>query len=398
MSEVWPFEPEGLSVQLSWFTSVVPTFSTEQRAKLRLLYPRARFKITSTLEEDDTFLARRIAERAEGEYTVPDWRFASFVPGVFDFNNLSIPVDDNFFYPEAGDLALAWKSLSEFYLVTIASRGANSLTATAGPGEALEGFYIMPAQPAYAQGGVRIDHDTNNVNQVTLDLETRTYKDLASFAPSYPTFQTYEVNTDRDLFVGKHDAAVLKAVSYVDGQTGKVALEEVYDHVDLSTTFSAKDQGSANMIAREGWIHKRGGRLVPFWKPTWGSDLILQAGALAGATELSAELNAPAVEYIGKRFVVDQEGSFQFFEVGNAYTDGGGYGSAYGVAYGAATTGTTLTLELTAGLSADIDLAKVRTISEMNLVRLDADEVDFKYNPGIISQLNVPLSGLDNDL
>jgi len=398
MAEIWPFEPNKLSVKVEWFTSVLKSRTTEQRSKLRLLYPRAQIKITSLLTETETMLARAIARRAEGSYLVPDWRYASNVSVLFDSSSLDIAVDDAFFYPVAGDRAVAWETVSQIHQFTIDTRGSNTLAAILGPPIGMQNFKVMPLFTAVSLGKIDITQKANNVNSVTITLQTQDYVDLESFATSYPTYLTFEVNTTRDIIQGSNKASVQKFMTLIDNKTGLVTQEEKFDHVDENLTLASKAFGQTAMIQQEGWVHKRYGRLVPFWKPTWGQDLVLTAGASASATTLTAFALGKPADYVDRHFIVDQGGDFQYFKVIAASDDESGYGVGYGTGYGGARYATLLTLTLDVGLTDAIVLADVTTISELNLVRLDTDKVDFKYAPGITSRINVPLESLDNDL
>lgn len=398
MAEVWPFEPEKMSVKLEWFTSVLQSRTTEQRSKIRQLYPRAVFKITSFLTDTETMLARSIVRRANGDYLLPDWRYSSRVFGTFGTSSLDIAVDDNYFYPVAGDQGIAWQSVERSIPFTINTRGANTLAALLGPPIDLLDFQVMPLLSAISIGDIAIKQGKNNVNSVTITLQTQQYKDLASFATSYPSYLTYEVNTTRDISQGSNKATILRVMNLVDGKTGQVSQESRFDHVDEELTLSSKAFGQAAMISQEGWVHKRYGRLVPFWKPTWGSDLTITADASAAATTLTAVANGSPADYINRHFIVDQGGSFSYFKVVAAHDDASGYGYGYGTGYGGARYATVLTLTLSAGLTDAIVVANITTVSELTFARFDADKISFKYAPGVSSRINVPIAGLSDDI
>lgn len=398
MAEVWPFEAQTLAVKVEWVTSVLQSRTTEQRSQIRQLYPRAVFKITSLLTETETMLARAIIRRADAKYLVPDWRYSAKVFGTFNGSELDISVDDAYFYPGVGDPALAWQSVEANYAFTIDTRGADTLAAVFGPPVSMTNFHVMPLLSAISLGNVTIKQGANNVNTVTIILQTQVYTDLTAFATAFPSYLGYEVNTSRDFVEGSKSITVLKDMSFIDNKTGQVSQEEKFDHVDEMLSLTSKVFGAEKMIQQEGWIHKRFGRLVPFWKSTWGSDLMITQDASASATELTAMAVGKPADYIGKHFIVDQGGSFQYFKVVTAHDDASGYGVGYGTGYGGARYATLLTLTLASGLTADIVVANITTVSELTFSRLAADKIDFKYAPGISCRINVPIAGLSDDI
>lgn len=379
MPELWPFEPNSLKVALSWASTVLMAYSREQRARHREA-PRLEFEMTHILEDDRVTKAKMLVEKAQdSEWYVPDWRYAQYVAKVESTDTI-IPVDLSAVRIEVGDTVVLWQNEDIYATGTVGSIGADQITLDAPVGLELFRPVVAPRLAAYGIGDFSFSVMGNSVKNVSAKFGVRKYKDLSGDALTETVFQTFPVMLDRTIRVTSIANELERVVHMIDNGTGPVALEPVFDHIDYGDEIGFYDTDRDTRFEREVWLHKRYGKQKPFWLPTWTNDHDLLYSALSAATSIIVRSRGD--QYIGRRILIlMNDGTAHLHEI-----------------LGQSLAGEEMTLTINPGLSADVAPANIKTFCDLNLVRLDTDEIDMVYGPGLSCEFDANVVGLNNEL
>lgn len=263
---------------------------------------------------------------------------------------------------------------------TISSFTGGSLTLAAGPSS---GTYpagvtmVYPCAPVLLGGSARVDRE--RVNRATWQLAGRA-SELVAFTgtggAAVTTFDSLPVLAPRPQMDRGGDEEIATGAVWRDAG-GAVSQISTWAAGRRSRAAEYRIATPAERQAWKVWLLAVRGMLRPFLAPTWRPDATLQAQPAGGATALRlaeslADL-APLAD-AGRVQVEYADGSVDY-RIVSGVTDAGAYRSA----------------AITSALPGSIPGGSVRTVSILEMCRLDSDDVQIEYRGDWIGRIALPL-------
>ena len=366
---LWPFAGQTpITEVLEWSTDVLVTEAAEQRIALRT-GPRSTLSLSHLL--DATGLAEATELGRAGpldDWTLPLWHLARPATAPVDAADLTIFVDTtDGAFDEAAQAIIAADG-GRAHPVEIAAVLSDRLELAVAAGVSLAHAIVAPVGSAFLARPVEIDRRRQGIGTVTASFTLR-IGDTGSGASPYHKHEGLDVLIDPAVLRQPLAETLGQTVEAIDNGYGPIVLEPVITHVQRRSTITLIDRGSARLTRRR-WLLSLRGRQRPFWLPTWGRELVLQAAATSGATSIIvAPLADPSV-WFGRHLMIDHPTGPVFREITAAAWD------ALGIRLSIAAPGKSIALGTPVHL-----LVKVRS---------DADRIELMHGP-IRTELALPL-------
>lgn len=96
-----------------------------------------------------------------------------------------------------------------------------------------------------------------------------------------------------------------QTVEMVDNGFGPVVIEPTRAYLQRRSTITFSDYGRQSAWSRRRWLHSLRGRQQAFWLPTWGRELVLQAGIEAGDDFLIVAPSFDLATWINRHIMFD---------------------------------------------------------------------------------------------
>ena len=277
---------DQMTESLGWLTDIIKSNDgTEQRIKTRRA-PRQSFAIQSFLD---------INENARGGNLLYGWRKREWAFPIFsEQRNISAPViagqntvtadTSNASFRENG-LAVLYKNERVFDVFLISTVAANSLI-TDQPirNNYDESDIIVPVKI------VRMTSDPRRTTRgwssfLSANVEVIENFDEPVASSAITQYKNLDVLLENQFEIDKpgneYDVIYSHRIDEIDFQTGKIEYVAPHTYTELRRTIRFFLTGLEEIWDFRGWLHRRSGRLVPFWMPSFENDFsIVTEGAL----------------------------------------------------------------------------------------------------------------------
>lgn len=275
------FQP-GLKENLSWSTKVtVSNNGYEQRQRLRNA-PRQSFAFTISAPRGEIVKLDTLLFGNRGaEFYMPVSSEGRTLDVATSAASPNIDVNTEFADFRVGSQALLWNSPRDFEIVTILTVATNQIVADANiskvhPTTAL----VMPLRIAFLKSNPKRRFNGDNQNFSGNFLIKENIKLVTS--PSATQYKTFDVYLDQPLAVNTTAVDVYDTrVDVLDYGTG--VREQFTPHIKtkIKRSFGVQLDSQEDVWNFRLWLHRRAGKYLPFWMPTWEDNFtILSTGAL----------------------------------------------------------------------------------------------------------------------
>lgn len=266
----------GLLETLAWKTKVITSYNGyEQRLKLRGS-PRQEFRFDIALPREATNYIDSLFYAWRGmNFGIPVTSEGRFLSAPTSTSSPTLSVDTNYGDFRAGGLAIIYNSETDYELVNIIALDANSITASANITKVFGvTALVIPmrvgrllSDPSRMTTGsmVRIAANfgiTDNTS-LTVAASPLQYKGLDVFVDDQLTVG----NSLTDVYDGRLDV--------IDFGTGAVDTFSIGDKTKIQRDFGVQFENLEDAWNHRLWLHRREGKLRPFWMPTHENNLIL---------------------------------------------------------------------------------------------------------------------------
>ncbi len=360
--QLWPFPAlaPGKEV-LEWRTDVLSAQGGEQRIALRT-GPRAELTLRHRVTERSVARAGEIARAGyAGPWLVPLWHMAAPVGGLVA-GATEIAVDTTVADYRAGGHGALMDATNtrdgEATLVGIASIDPGKITLTDPLLTAYTHASLAPVRAAVLTDGPQFSRSRASLAVIEASFTMVDVPDIA--ASALPEYQGRDVLTDPTVARRPVASNIARAVEMIDNDLGPIAVEPARDITARGETITLVDHGLAAAWARRQWLFSLAGRLRSFWLPTWGRELVLQAGVGASDTDMRVAPITDLSANAGRHVAIETGGGLAFREITGAMQDGDHH-----------------RLTLSASLGASIPPSA--HVHWMPLVRLDTDRVEITH-------------------
>lgn len=365
---IWPWRPQaGLTEALEWKTDVlVANDGSEQRAGLRVA-PRQSFEASILLSDSAQIsLAQALINYGQGlEWKWPCWHEATRLPSALSAGAASILLDTTTSDYRDDSQAVIWASADSYEVVDISTVSDTGLT-LAYPTESTwpAGTEIMPLRAAILSGSARRDDYPAGRMGWTVTMAVTDNIALSTSA-SVLQYLNQDVLDQPWLFPGETVQRDLsRELDTLDPETGAWATYQRGEYPAQAVQQKWYLKNRAQSWAFRTWLHRRFGRAVPCWVPSWTADLHLTSTpGVASTTIQTADthwrdygVTNPAMQHVA---IMGNDGSITCRQI----TGGASGGTGVEV----------LTLNGAVGTSS------IKRISFFGLHRLYADRVELDW-------------------
>lgn len=370
----FPFEAPATEI-LEWKTQVlISNNGTEQRIRLRKA-PRQAFSVRYPLQHADL---RKAQNKAYGwatrRWAVPLWSEAqklsgNIASGVTTFNIDTTKSD----YRNVGLIYLYESNDKNLTVDT------NSITTTAVNlkkplSSAFSSPWVMPVRIATAKGNLR---RTTNGFDGAIEVNYDVVDNIDLGAGTAPTqYLGYDIYTDEVLTGEELTDTYVARVDRVDYDSGIVATYAPWTYIRPRREFFYILQGMSDIWAFRKWLHRRAGRMQPFWIPTFEDDLQLTNTELTISDTI--KVKSDYYRDFGKDrkhlAIMFKTKTWSFVEVTSTSDIGNGITQ----------------MSITPALSA-VDPKTVEKICFLGLKRLDSDRVELRWDTNRTLTCTLPI-------
>lgn len=378
---VWPYPPlSGMSAALQWSSQVLRAYNGEQRISLRDA-PRLSLRMNCRLSAGATQAMRFIMRNEETAVVrVPDWRYAQRVNGIVGSGSTSIPVDGTIGdYDGAGE-AILWVSADEYHAASVSASGS-TLTLGTGPSSDMAYPTVAPLREMHILNGASFAHQQWNYGSVELNLLGEGYTDLETSGGYSLGLGGHEVYTGATFDLGSVGETLEWPRELIQTNGGPIATEAARGHYTGALTLSADFCDASDLWDFELFLHRRKGRVKPFWLATGTSDF-RPASAING-TSIVVPADGAEADYEGLRILLrTRRGEL----VHAAEITGASLG------------GSDMTLTIDPGISGPVSPSDIEAFSEMSLVRLATDRPEMLIDETGRATVGITAERIDNEL
>lgn len=281
---------EGIEAGVAWLTDILIAYgSLEQRIQLREL-PRGTLRynlLFGTPQEAARFEAQLWALGAE-TVQVPFWPDGTPLLTAVEPPDIELELETATRRFIAGGQAMLWRDAENWEIVTIETVTEDGLTLASSvvgtwPGDGRTRVLpILSGRLEHAPELMRITSSVASMElRIVLDGQLAVAGD---WAESYRGWDLLLDEPDRQQDLG---ARILRSLDHLDPGIGAYAM---WDRAGMPLTGRQNLrlilEGREAIHRLEVFLARRRGRLVPFWWPTWNSDLQMSANLGASETEL----------------------------------------------------------------------------------------------------------------
>ena len=357
---------------LEWKTDVLTTNDgSEQRVRLRKK-PRQSFNVTYPIPYREMARAENLVYGwLTRRWAVALWSEAQQV-GTLLAGTTVINIDTTASDYRDGALVMIWESNRKSATADVGIVSAGTLTLNRPLAETFNNPWIVPVRLGRIVGNVsRATSGYNGSLEMTYEFSDNIDLD----PPAAPTqFLGYDVYFDEALKNGEALTDSLQArVDVVDyGTAAGASFYSPWTYTRIGRPYKFLLQGLQDIWNFRKFLHRRAGRLRPFWVPTFENNMrVAQTGELTQSIEVYADDYrefAPERTHIG---ILLDDGTWLLRTI-NAATASG-------------------TDTAVIGLDAPININanRIRQISFLGLKRLDADRVELQWNSNRVLECTV---------
>lgn len=290
---VFPWRPKAtMTESLEWKTDIIPhQDGSEQRSGIRI-FPRQSFEVEvkTDVKSDLAMIAMAVAAGQGQLWGWPCWHEQAALSVAVPSGSSSIPVDTTAADYRAGGLALLWTSSTVYEVVAVLSVAAGSLSLSS---PTTDGFparsVIMPLRYAYISPTVDYYDNPTELTKLTLTITCLDAVDLSS-GPSVAQYLALDVLVDPLLMPSEtRHRSLERQLWQFDPGLGPWSILAPGEYPLQTTEFRWRSWSKASAWALRKWLHRRAGRLLPVWIPSWRHDLVLAEPVTSDGVTLTIE-------------------------------------------------------------------------------------------------------------
>lgn len=360
VDKLWPFPIEDGSTEvIEYFTSVLKTYTTEQRIKLRDK-PRTVFNYTHLLDTQENAYADMLIRESnfQNNFLVPVWSESIFYKEAIDSSDTVIIFDTTVMDLQGGYLFI-WRDNSSYVGKKVTSFTDTQVVLEEPVGQNFTNCVLGPARKSYiSQPPYKETENLNTLLTITFtsrdNFEVDEYEGYDEFQglPVYPFFN-YNMAPLRD--------TISQTVEYFDSGYGLVEIEPVRDFVSNVAEVDLFYQGNSRKKIVRSFLAVMSGKHKPFWLPTYRKDITPTSSG--SGSSISTDSNYVSSGAIGRGLRIEQNN-------GNVF-----YNRVTGVSGGS--------VSLQSSLPETVGPNQTRSISFMDIYRSETDRFENFLRPGV---------------
>ena len=365
--------------KLSWRTNVLPTINNkEQRVRTRGA-PRQLLDVAYPVLSRQSAIASNLIHGWQSRiWAIPDWTKTQIISSV-TAGQLVVPCVTEIHNILPDTLVMFWNSVIDNEVLEVESVTATEMTLKSSLFGSYTNPQLIPARLSRNIGGLnrKVSGGDSEFSSKFESLNNVRYD------PSAPDqYQGEDVYFDEDfLFRGAgNQEKVLDIVNVFDSGASIPTFESQTPYArGVGVMYVVKDGLQDNYDFVQ-FLHRRAGKLRPFWTPTFEQDFIIVDG-ISG--QITNSINVTSNNYDGLSFgnrdhiAVDTTTGWITAEItGVIPIDDTSY---------------TISLDSSIG----VDVLDIKRICHLDLVRFDTDDVEINWIGNAVSSCSIPIRQLE---
>lgn len=376
---------EPVRERLSWLTDVLPALAgTEQRVGLRGVPRRAiEYEFMARDRTESIRLETMLLGWQSRLWAVPVWTEMQSIASSLPAGSTSISCSTTGYEFASDGLLVLWRGPHDYEAVEIASVGAGSLTLKAATLATWPvGTRIYPVRLGRMQDRQKLVRETNHHITGKMTFNFIDHPGVTA-ADSGDTFAGYRVYLGRTDWAEPVEVEALRQLEILDYDTGAAWVDDLSGLAALLKSWHWTMGTHAEVVALRAWLHARAGRLTPFWSPTQGDDIEVLA-------PISSSDTAITIRNMGyKRFI---DGRVDRRHIAIETKAGARYYRTITAA--SEIDDETESLAIDSALGVTVQVAGIKRVRFLHLVRLDSDDVEIEWHSAEIAQCSTMLRSL----
>jgi len=305
------------------------------------------------------------------QWNIPVWPQVQNV-GAITAGASTITCETRYSEFRAGSLVMLWQSPTHFQILQMTSVASHTVLNLTDVTEAFSNAWLTPVRIGYISRSPKRDFDgANSIVDLTFSVED--VEELTVAAPDQ--YLSEDVYLDPGMLSGGGLVEQLEArFDVFDEQLGPVSYMSPWNYIKPARVHRMIAEDAAEAWAIREFLHRRKGRSVGFWQPSFEADLkVMDSGAITSAISVERD---EYDTYAGDRSNLAFEttaGSWLLRAVTNTTFLGGGE----------------LQLTLSSSLGG-IDASTIKRICFLGFKRLSSDRAEIGYLGGTAVECAVP--------
>lgn len=369
----WVWKPQiPVLESLEWMTDLLEAHDgSEQRIRLRNA-PRQAWEISvlSCDPVDQATIETALYGWQGRSWAMPVWAEQLAVTGPLAAGATQVVVDTTQADFRVDGMAMLWQSPMVNEVVVLSGVAADRITFSLPTAVAFaEGaILVLPVRTAKIMGSIKRDDYASGPAKFTATFRSTEPREYTG-QPSPEQYLDTDVLLDPLLADGEIVSRNIdRPATIVDYETGAVFMDVPRAYSTSLYDMRWELQDRAEIWALRQWLHRRGGRVLPFFVPSWRPDLQLQQ--LIAPTDTNIRVSDTGYtrllsgSAIRKHIMIELNDGSRFFRrvTGSALAEAGQE-----------------TLSLDAAIGQTINVSDVRRISWLTLCRLNADRIEISW-------------------
>lgn len=369
----------GLKEYLVWKTDVLNSYNgTEQRVRVRLS-PRQQIAARAYLDRNEMHRVENLIYGwRKREWGIPMWPEARRLDSAVTSGDFTVNASTLYGDFRTTRLAMLWEHPRKFDVFQIDSLTASTITATRGinddfPADA----FLMPVRAArMMRDPVRSASGYDAVLQVLLEVTDNITLTTSASAIQWNGEDTYFIEPLAEDERGVDDSYEHR-MDFIDFGSGVVDWNAPWDNIRIKRGFELVLDGLQDIWEHREWLHRRAGRLRPFYMPTFENNFkLLSQGNVADS--FRAERNDYSTQSTARNTIA-------FKMTDGSYEIRTATGAVVNVAD---------ELEVTFTPNLDRDASEIDEINFFGLKRLSSDRIELEWQPNNVVFTTVPITEL----
>ena len=369
---LWPSPPLGESI--AWLTDVqISENGTEERDRLRNA-PRHQFRLSCFVPhaEQPILVNTLYGARAE-RWLLPLWAQVQHV-GAVAAGEFEIDALTSYSEYRQGSFLILWQSARRWQVLGVDDVDTNLLKVTSMTDE-FEDAWIAPVRRAYLDGDPQRAFN-GRTSRLTATFNIEDNAPLTVAAPAQ--YLGNDIYFDVGLLEGDATSeSIVTEFDLMDEQLGLVAYGTPWLHNRPSRIHRMLAEDAAEAWAIREWLHRRLGRLTPFWHPSFEIDLrVVSTGAITTTLSVASD---DYLRYAAARDHIAVETTTGW--LARAITD--------------SLVVSEETVQLTLETSLAVDASAILRVCFLGLRRLNSDRAELNWIGGTACSCAVPVLDIE---
>lgn len=356
------FQPNNTREILNWKTQVIISNNgSEQRIGVRQS-PRQSFQVVINPPSYENSILDNFLYAWRGNiFAIPVTTDCKFSTGPTATDSPNIPVETEFANFQEGNLAMIFQSERVYELVEIQTVNASSIIATRDLGSVFpSGSLVVPVINAIVtQNPNRIFNGYKSSLSTTFQSMSN---NLLSSSPSATQYKSNDVLLD-EIFLDSDTSSetYVRNTEVIDYESGLIDVFNTWTNTKPRRNFRVDLNSLEDVWNFKLWLHRRAGRLRPFWIPTYEDNFRL--------TNTSGN--------VGVTFNVIDDGQLTLtgnrIDIAISTTSGWFLREITDIAQAGSN------LAITIDSAINVDASEIEFISYFDLKRLDSDQIEIEW-------------------